>query len=89
MLGLQAYGTMPGLCDAGDETQGFVHAKQTVCQLNYTLAPKMHPTLRPTLILHMRKLGRRTEGSVQNHKGLRTLKREPDNLKKWKWNFTS
>ena len=28
MLGLQAYGTMPDLCDAGDQTQGFVHARK-------------------------------------------------------------
>lgn len=53
MLGVQVYGTMPGVCDAGDETLGFVHARQTACQLNYTLAPKMHPTLRPTLLFYI------------------------------------
>lgn len=33
-LGLQVYATMPGLYNAGDSTQGFVHGRQALFQLS-------------------------------------------------------
>lgn len=35
VLRLQAWTTMPSLCTAGDQTQGFVHSRQAHCQMLY------------------------------------------------------
>lgn len=33
---------MPGLCSAGDQTQGFVDIKQALNQLSYILSPEKY-----------------------------------------------